>query len=101
MPRQARLDVPRIRHHVMVRDLDRRAIFADATDGEAFLGRLAAYADAGALTVYVWAMLPRTHSHLLVQTGTRAIPQSIRALLTPALRGASIAVTLGWSTSSR
>jgi REP-associated tyrosine transposase len=81
MPRQARLDAPDTLHHVMVRGLERHAIFVDNADHEDFLRRLAALADAGALTVYAWALLPN-HAHLLVQTGTHPLPRSMRSLLT-------------------
>jgi hypothetical protein len=41
----------------MVRGLERRTIFRDDADREDFLGRLAALAEAGALTVCAWALL--------------------------------------------
>jgi hypothetical protein len=58
MPRQARLDAPDTLHHVMVRGLERRAIFRDDTDRTDLVARLAALAESGALTVYAWALLP-------------------------------------------
>jgi putative transposase len=72
MPRHARLDAPHTLHHVMVRGLERRAIFRDDADRGDFSGRLAALAEAGALTVLAWACLPN-HAHLLVRTGTRPL----------------------------
>lgn len=42
MPRQARLDMPGLVHHVMARGIEGREIFRDAEDREAFLDRLAA-----------------------------------------------------------
>jgi REP element-mobilizing transposase RayT len=72
MPRQPRLDAPNTLHHVLVRGLERRAIFRDDTDRADFVARLAARADAGGLTVYAWALLPN-HAHLLVRTGTRPL----------------------------
>jgi len=74
MPRQARLDAPDTLHHVMVRGLERRAIFREDADREDFLARLAGLAEAGALTVYAWALLPN-HAHLLVRTGARPLPR--------------------------
>jgi REP element-mobilizing transposase RayT len=65
----------------MVRGIERRAIFRDDRDRADFVARLAALAEAGALTVYAWALLPN-HAHLLVRTGTRALPRSMRRLLT-------------------
>jgi hypothetical protein len=68
MPRQARLDAPDTLHPGMVRGIARTPIFRDDPDRTEFLGRLAALADQGALTIYAWALLP-THGHLLVRTG--------------------------------
>jgi len=81
MPRQPRLDAQDTLHHVMVRGLERRAIFRDDPDRADFVGRLAALAEQGALTVYAWALLPN-HAHLLVRTGTRPLARSMRRLLT-------------------
>jgi REP-associated tyrosine transposase len=81
MPRQPRLDAPEILHHVMVRGLERRVLFRDDTDRADFVARLARLAEQGALTVYAWALLPN-HAHLLVRTGQRPLPRSMRSLLT-------------------
>jgi putative transposase len=81
MPRQARLDAPDTLHHVMVRGIERTAIFRDDVDRADFVARVAALAEAGALTVVAWALLPN-HAHLLVRTGHRPLPRSMRALLT-------------------
>jgi len=75
------LDAPDTLHHVMVRGLERRAIFRDDTDRADFGARLAALAESGALRVYAWALLPN-HAHLLIRTGRRPLPRSIRSLLT-------------------
>ena len=81
MPRGPRLDAPGVLHHVMVRGIERRSIFRDTKDRADFLARLAALADAGALVVYAWALLPN-HAHLLVRTGQRPLARSMRSLLT-------------------
>ena len=81
MPRQPRLDAPGVLHHVMVRGIERRAIFRDDTDRADFLGRLAALVSATGLSVYAWALLPN-HAHLLVRTGSRPLPRVMRSLLT-------------------
>ena len=80
MPRQARLDAPGTLHHVMMRGLERRAIFRDDEDRADFVARLAALAEVGALTVFAWALLPN-HAHLLVRTGSRPLARSMRSLL--------------------
>ena len=81
MPRQPRMDAPNALHHVMVRGLERRVIFTDASDRADFVARLAAVAEQGALSVYAWALLPN-HAHLLVRTGNRPLARSMRSLLT-------------------
>ena len=81
MPRGPRLDAPGVLHHVMVRGLERRAIFRDDRDRADFVRRLAALAASGALTVYARALLPN-HGHLLVRSGARPLARSMRALLT-------------------
>jgi putative transposase len=81
MPRQPRLDAPNALHHVMVRGIERTALFRDETDRTDFVARLAALAEQGAWTVYAWALLPN-HAHLLVRTGRRSLPRSMRSLLT-------------------
>ncbi len=81
MPRQARLDAPGVLHHLMVRGLERRRLFTDDTDRTDFVTRLAGLAQAGALAVYAWALLPN-HAHLLVRTGNLPLPRSLRRLLT-------------------
>ena len=64
MPRQPRLDAPALLHHVMVRGIERTQIFRDDADRADFVARVAALAQAGAWTVYAWALLPN-HAHLL------------------------------------
>ena len=81
MPRQPRLDAPGTLHHVMVRGIEGRAIFRDDTDRADFVARLAALAAEGAITVYAWALLPN-HAHVLLRTGARPLPRSMRSLLT-------------------
>lgn len=81
MPRGPRLDAPGVLHHVMARGLDRQVIFRDDPERDDFVRRLAALAEAGAITVYAWTLLPN-HFHLLVRTGTRHLARSMRSLLT-------------------
>ncbi len=81
MPRGPRLDAPGVLHHVMVRGLERRAIFRDDRDRRDFLGRVAGLAQAQAWTVLAWALLPN-HAHLLVRTAQRPLAGAMRSLLT-------------------
>jgi len=72
MPRQPRLDAPGVPHHVMVRGLERRAIFRNDADRTDIILRLAGFAEHGAFTVYAWALRPN-HAPLLVRTETRPL----------------------------
>jgi putative transposase len=81
MPRGPRLDAPGVLHHVMARGLDRQVILRDDRDRDDFVRRLAALAEAGAVTVYAWALLPN-HFHLLLRTANRPLARSMRSLLT-------------------
>ena len=65
----------------MVRGIERRVIFRDELDRADFVTRLAALVKIGALAIYAWALLPN-HAHLLVRTGSRPLPRSMRSLLT-------------------
>jgi len=96
MPRGPRLDAPGVLQHVMVRGIERRKLFLDNHDRDDFLRRMAALTDAGALAVYAWALMPN-HFHLLVRTGSRPLPRSMRSLLT-GLWGALINVTVAAAT---
>ena len=97
MPRGPRLDAPGLLHHVMVRGIERRAIFRDDRDRTDFLRRPAAMVEANVLTVYAWAFLPN-HLHLLVHTGQRPLT---REHSWPAMLGRSIGATSATATSSR
>ncbi len=81
MPRAPRLDAPGVLHHVMVRAIERRALFRDDRARDDFLFRLARIAQSGASTIYAWALLPN-HVHLLVRTGSRPLARNMRSLLT-------------------
>jgi putative transposase len=81
MPRQPRLDALDTLRHVMVRGIEWTANFRDGVDRADFIARLASLAESGALTVYAWALLSN-HAHLLIRTGMRPLPRSMRSLLT-------------------
>ena len=83
MPRQARLDAPDTLHPVMVRGIERTALFRDDTDRADFVTRLAALARGGGpLTVSAWALLPNHTPISSSGRGTRPLPRSMRSLLT-------------------
>ena len=81
MPRGPRLDAPGVLHHLMACGITRQRVFRDDPDREDFVGRLAVLAEAGAWTVYAWALIPN-HFHLLVRTGAQPLARSMRSLLT-------------------
>jgi REP element-mobilizing transposase RayT len=65
----------------MVRGIERTAIVREDRDRTDLVARLATLAEQGASTVYAWALLPN-HPHLLVGSGNRPLPRSMRSLLT-------------------
>ncbi len=58
MPRLARLDVPGILHHIMIRGIERRKIFRDDKDRENFLDRLSILLPETKTACYAWALMP-------------------------------------------
>ena len=56
MPRGPRLDAPGVLQHVMARGIERRLLFRDDEDREDFMCRVAVLAEAGALSVFAWAV---------------------------------------------
>ena len=56
MPRQARLDAPGVLHHIMVRGIERRAIFSYNRDLQDFLRRLAVLLPECQMQCYAWVL---------------------------------------------
>lgn len=81
MPRQARIDAPGAIQHVIVRGIERRKIFHDDRDRDAFVERLRRALVDSATTCYGWALMPN-HAHLLLRTGRVPIATMMRRLLT-------------------
>src|SRR4030043_2216403 len=81
MPRQARLDVPGALHHIMMRGINKSAIFRDDQDRSRFLDRLGENIVETQSSVYAWALM-ETHIHLLVRSGRPGISKLMRKLLT-------------------
>jgi len=81
MPRQARLDIPGALHHIMVRGINKSAIFQDDQDRERFLNRFGEIVtDAGA-TIYAWVLMTN-HAHVLFKSGKQGISAVMRKQLT-------------------
>jgi putative transposase len=81
MPRHARIDIPGLLHHVIVRGIEKRPIFVDDQDREAFLSRMVQLLAETGTDCYAWALLD-THFHLLVQPHTARLSSFMRRLLT-------------------
>jgi len=65
MPRVARLDVPGLLQHVIVRGVERREIFVDDHDRSRFLDRLSGLLGETETRCYAWALIPN-HSPSIV-----------------------------------
>lgn len=81
MPRQARLDMPGALHHIMVRGINKEAVFSEKGDKEQLLQRLGINLIDGKGTLYAWVIM-NNHLHLLFKSGKRGISDIMRKLLT-------------------
>ncbi len=81
MPRLARLDAPGVVHHVIIRGIERRAIFKDKLDRNNFLERLGKLVSATNTGCYAWVFM-RNHAHFLFRTGDVGLSTLMRRLLT-------------------
>jgi REP element-mobilizing transposase RayT len=81
MPRQARLDIPGLLQHVIVRGIERRNIFRDNTDRRDFCKRFSALLVDTKTDCFAWALIPN-HFHLLLRTNTIELKDFMRRLLT-------------------
>jgi REP element-mobilizing transposase RayT len=81
MPRKARIDAPGALHHIIVRGIDRTAIFRDETDYGNFLLRLGRLLTESSTLCLAWAQMGN-HAHLLLLTGRVPISTLMRRLLT-------------------
>ena len=81
MPRKARIDAPGALHHIIVRGIDRTAIFRDDTDCENFLTRIERVLIESSTPCLAWALMDN-HVHMLLRTGLVPISTLMRRLLT-------------------
>jgi REP element-mobilizing transposase RayT len=81
MPRQARIDAPGALQHIIIRGIERRAIFETDTDRDDFIDRLGNLLEKTETACYAWAIMDN-HVHLLLRTGTTSISTVMRRLLT-------------------
>ena len=81
MPRQARLDLPGLLQHVIVREIERRKIFLDDEDRKAFLTRLSGLLVESDTDCFAWALLSN-HFHLVLRPNRERLASVMRRLQT-------------------
>jgi putative transposase len=81
MPRQARIDMPGLLQHVMVRGIEGRNIFEDDSDRKSFLKRFSLLLRTTDTRCYAWALLPN-HAHFLLLPERSKLSLFMRRLLT-------------------
>ncbi|MCP4622329.1 MAG: transposase [bacterium] len=81
MPRKARIDAPGALHHIIVRGVERKAIFKDNADRDNFVERLGQIISETDTGCYAWVLM-KNHVHMLLKTGLAPIVTVMRRLLT-------------------
>lgn len=81
MARQSRIDYPGALHHIMVRGIEGRDIFATIKDRQTFLKRFGTTIAETRTPCYAYALMG-THVHLLIQTGETPISKLMQSILT-------------------
>lgn len=81
MPRTARLDLPGLLQHVIVRGIERRDIFLDDEDRYSFVQRFSELLEKTGTTCFAWALMSN-HFHLLVCPRNVKLAKFMRRLLT-------------------
>jgi REP element-mobilizing transposase RayT len=67
--------------HIIIRGIERKAIFKNDTDREDFLDRLGNLLEETETACYAWSFMTN-HVHLLLRTGITSITTVMRRLLT-------------------
>ena len=81
MPRAARLDMPGLLQHVIVRGIEKRDIFLDDQDRQSFLRRFSKLLQETETDSLAWVLLPN-HLHLLLCPKRSKLAVLMRRLLT-------------------
>ena len=81
MPRKARIDAPGALHHIIIRGIERKAIFKDNADRTNFIKRLDLNITETETCCFSWVLMTN-HVHLLLKTGLTPIATVMRRLLT-------------------
>ena len=62
MPRKARIDAPGALHHIIIRGIERKAIFRDNTDRDNFVERLGQIISETDTGCYAWVLMTRPYA---------------------------------------
>jgi len=81
MPRKARIDAPGALHHIIIRGIEKKAIFRRDRERERFVARLGDVLLDASTPCFAWALLSN-HAHFLLRTGGAPIATVMRRLLT-------------------
>lgn len=81
MPRSARLDIPGVLQHVIVRGIEKQDIFLEDEDREFFVERLSALLKETQVRCFAWALMSN-HFHLLLTPTQSTLATFMRRLLT-------------------
>lgn len=81
MPRKARIDAPGALHHIIVRGIERKAIFKDLQDYHNFRERVGQIIEDTETPCFAWSLM-KNHVHLLLRTGCVPLSTVMRRLLT-------------------
>lgn len=81
MPRSARIDIPGLLQHVIVRGIEKRPIFVDDVDRSNFLKRLSTLLKESGTDCFAWTLLDN-HIHLLLRPRKATLGHFMRRLLT-------------------
>jgi len=81
MPRKARIDAPGALHHIIIRGIERKAVFKDSADRDNFIERLCGIIKETDTGCYAWVLMTN-HIHMLLKTGLAPIATVMRRLLT-------------------
>jgi REP-associated tyrosine transposase len=80
MPRQSRIDAPGALHHVIIRGLERKAIFKDDDDRTEFVQRMESIFAESSTPCFAWTLMTN-HIHILSRTGDVPLATVMRRLL--------------------
>lgn len=81
MPRKARIDAPGALQHIIIRGIEKKAIFRDDRDRNRFIERLGKLLLTTSTPCYAWALMPN-HVHLLLRTSLMPLATLMKRLLT-------------------